>query len=225
MDINIIAIIILSLIIIGLNIYNYFSYMKYKNLSNIKDIGLNKEVFHIYNNIHTYEDAKKKCNFYGARLATEKEVRDAWNNGANWCNYGWTEGQKALFPAQKDAVDYENRKISIMNDKGCTLNYNNKCQKVGVNGGLFSKNYRFGVNCYGYKPDKTENDLSHQKKDDLDRLNEEKKYNKNIKTELDKKIEKEKLKKKQEEKNKKLFLTLKDDIILDHNIISNQWRK
>ena len=223
METNKIIIIILIIGIIGLNIYNFSTY---KKLSNIKGVNLNEEVYHIYNNIHTYDDAIKKCKLYGGRLATEEEVIDAWKNGANWCNYGWTEGQKALFPSQKDAVDYENRKISVINDKGCTLNYNNKCQKVGVNGGKFSKDYRFGVNCYGYKPEQSENDIKHQKKDDLSRLNEEKKYNKiNKMSKLDKELKKKKEEKKKEKENEDLFLTLKDDIILDHNVINNQWRK
>lgn len=223
MDINQIITVVLIVGIIGLNIYNYNTY---KNLSNIKGINLNEEVYHIYNNIHTYNDAKEKCKLYGGRLATEDEVNDAWKNGANWCNYGWTEGQKALFPAQKDAVDFENRKISVINDKGCTLNYNNKCQKVGVNGGFFpNKNIKFGVNCYGYKPDASKNDLKHKKNDDLMRLKEERKYNKNYKIsklEKEKKIKKLKVKKLKQKEN--ILLTLKDDIILDHNVVNNQWK-
>ena len=55
------------------------------------------EVFHIYNNTHTYPMAKEKCKMYGGRLATESEVRRAYQDGANWCNYGWSHGQKYYF--------------------------------------------------------------------------------------------------------------------------------
>ena len=51
-----------------------------------------------------------------------------------WCNYGWIKGEKegsVLYPIQS-------RK------KGCG--------EIGINGGYFDKNLKFGVNCYGLNP-------------------------------------------------------------------------
>ena len=81
------------------------------------------------------------CEALDSRLATEDEVKEAYQNGADWCNYGWSQGQKALYPTQQtthDSLDgYEN---------------DIQCGDVGVNGGYFDSNLEFGVNCYGYKP-------------------------------------------------------------------------
>jgi hypothetical protein len=56
-----------------------------------------EEVYNIPGNYFNYDDAKSLCQAQGARLATYNEVEDAYNNGAEWCNYGWSEGQMALF--------------------------------------------------------------------------------------------------------------------------------
>ena len=42
-----------------------------------------KEVFHISDQIYTYEEAKCKCASYNGRLATESEIVDAYNNLQN----------------------------------------------------------------------------------------------------------------------------------------------
>jgi len=60
------------------------------------------EVFNISNNLYTFDDAKNVCGSYGARLANYDEIENAYNNGAEWCNYGWSDGQMAFFPTQKD---------------------------------------------------------------------------------------------------------------------------
>lgn len=97
-----------------------------------------RQVFHLSNQDYTYDQAKCKCNAYGARLATESEINDAFNKGADWCSYGWSEGQQAFYPTQQET--YEK-----MGDN---------CGKPGVNGGFFANpNLKFGVNCYGIKPD------------------------------------------------------------------------
>jgi hypothetical protein len=49
-----------------------------------KDEG---EVFHIYNNKYTYEDARELCSTLDARLATYDEVEEAYNKGGGWCSY------------------------------------------------------------------------------------------------------------------------------------------
>ena len=102
-----------------------------------------KEVYNISENIFTYDQAEKVCKKYGAELATKAQVDRAYKEGANWCNFGWTQGQMALYPIQKE---YYNKLIKDKDRK-------DDCGKPGVNGGYFqNKNIEFGVNCYGIKP-------------------------------------------------------------------------
>tara|TARA_B100001093_G_scaffold464340_1_gene481138 strand:- start:113 stop:967 length:855 start_codon:yes stop_codon:yes gene_type:complete len=103
-----------------------------------------KEVFNIDNNEYTYNDAKLLCKAFDSELATEEQVIDAHKAGANWCNYGWSDKQHALFPTQK--VHYD--KLQKGDPK-----FRNSCGVPGVNGGVFKDpNLKFGVNCYGIKP-------------------------------------------------------------------------
>lgn len=105
------------------------------------------QVFNIPGNYYTYNDAKSLCNAYGSRLANYSEIENAYNNGAEWCNYGWSDDQMALFPTQ--AETYKNlQKIS---------GHEHDCGRPGINGGYISnEKVRFGVNCYGKKPKMTE---------------------------------------------------------------------
>lgn len=107
------------------------------------------EVFHIPNNTHDYEKAREICRKYNARLATYDEVENAYNNGANWCSYGWSEDQLALFPTQSEI--YNNLKL--------IPGHENDCGRPGVNGGFIdNKHVNFGVNCFGKKPKQSEED-------------------------------------------------------------------
>jgi hypothetical protein len=65
-------------------------------------LKLQKQVFNIPGNYYNYEDAKAICDAYGARLASYNEMEEAYNKGAEWCSYGWSDNQMALFPTQKD---------------------------------------------------------------------------------------------------------------------------
>lgn len=107
-----------------------------------------KEVYHIANQDYTYDQSKCKCESYGGRLATKPEVIDAYNKGANWCSYGWTEKQAAYYPVQKcewDKIQKENERLPNNAKKYCGL--------PGINGGYFANpDIRFGINCYGVKP-------------------------------------------------------------------------
>ena len=107
------------------------------------------EVFHVPNNVYNYEEAKAICKAYDSELATYDQIEDSYNKGANWCSYGWSEGQLALFPTQKS--NYE----KLQSIKG----HENDCGRPGINGGYIdNKLVRFGANCFGPKPIMNEND-------------------------------------------------------------------
>lgn len=109
-----------------------------------------KEVFHIPNNKYNYTDSKAICNAYGARLANYNEINDSLGNGADWCSYGWSDDQMALYPTQ-----YEKWK-KLQKVPG----HENDCGRPGINGGYIGNpEVKFGVNCFGYKPDINEKEL------------------------------------------------------------------
>ena len=101
-----------------------------------------KEVFNVPNNVYTYKEAPAVCASYNSKLATRKEVEGAYDDNKEWCNYGWSADQVALFPTQKNTYR------ALQGQKG----HENDCGKPGVNGGYFDENMQFGVNCYGLKP-------------------------------------------------------------------------
>jgi len=112
----------------------------------VKKPVIKEEVYNIPGNYFNYDDAKTLCQAQGARLATYSEVEDAYNSGAEWCNYGWSEGQMALFPTQQTTYD------GLQKIKG----HENDCGRPGVNGGYMANpEIQYGVNCYGYKPKMT----------------------------------------------------------------------
>ena len=111
------------------------------------------EVFNVRNNLYTYDEAREVCSMYGAKLANYDQIERAYNNGAEWCNYGWSEGQMALFPTQKSTWDALQKGLKPCSKK----NPNGKCGRPGINGGIIKNpNVRFGVNCYGKKPTPTD---------------------------------------------------------------------
>lgn len=108
------------------------------------------EVFNISKNTFTYYDAEPLCRALGAELATYDQVKEAWERGADWCNYGWVKGQTAVYPTQKDTWD----RIQAGPEEQRT-----SCGVPGLNGGYFDNpEMRFGVNCYGTKPNQSQHD-------------------------------------------------------------------
>ncbi len=108
------------------------------------EIPEEKEVFNVSQNLFTYEDAPLVCQAYGAELANYDQIHKAYQKGANWCNYGWSQNQMALYPIQGEFYDEL--------QKG-PESHREDCGHPGINGGYFKdKNMKFGVNCYGYKP-------------------------------------------------------------------------
>lgn len=109
----------------------------------VPEIRFKKQVFNIPGNYYTYNNAKALCTAYGAELANYEQLEKAYNNGAEWCNYGWSADQLALFPTQKKTYD------TLQTIPG----HENDCGRPGINGGYIANpNVKFGVNCYGYKP-------------------------------------------------------------------------
>ncbi len=109
----------------------------------IPEIKYKKQVFNIPGNYYSYEDAKALCKAYGSDLANYKQIEDAYKNGAEWCNYGWSHGQMALFPTQQNTFD-NLQKIS---------GHEHDCGRPGINGGYMANpNIKYGVNCFGNKP-------------------------------------------------------------------------
>jgi heme/copper-type cytochrome/quinol oxidase subunit 2 len=142
--------------------------------STVPEIRFKKQVFNIPGNYYTYDNAKALCKAYGAELASYDSIEKAYNNGAEWCNYGWSDNQLALFPTQKKTYN------TLQTIPG----HENDCGRPGVNGGYIANpSVKFGVNCYGYKPKitsdeeelmktvspypKTPQDIAFQKKVDL----------------------------------------------------------
>lgn len=105
---------------------------------------VSSEVFHIADAQFTYDESSAVCAAYGAKLATLEQIIEAYNNGAEWCSYGWSAGGMALYPTQKATWDELQREVDSAK--------RTRCGRPGVNGGYFDPMTKFGVNCFGFKP-------------------------------------------------------------------------
>jgi hypothetical protein len=158
-----IFVIVISLFIIIFLIISYFIlsdslFDTIKDTNSEIDTGeyMGDQVFHLRDNVFNYEDAQAACRAYDSRLANLEEVIAAYKDGGNWCSYGWSDGQLALYPTQKDFWE----KLQ----KNSNTKY--QCGVPGVNGGYFANNeYHFGANCYGRKPDESCNGEELRKRD------------------------------------------------------------
>ena len=122
----------------------------------VPEIPWTQEVFHVKGNKYTYEDAKAICKGYQGRLATIEEIENSYNNGADWCEYGWSAEQMALYPTQ-----YSKWK-TLQKIKG----HKHDCGRPGINGGYIANpNIKFGVNCYGHKPEITQSEANAMQKE------------------------------------------------------------
>ena len=119
------------------------------DIKKVDDVVLNtlvkKEVFNISDNMFTYDDAEDVCKSFDSELASKEQLKMALENGANWCNYGWSKGGLALYPIQEGY--YQQLKKSNSDKK-------NQCGFPGLNGGKLDPELKLGVNCYGVKPKK-----------------------------------------------------------------------
>ena len=151
--------------VLGVSIVNLFNEWINKEWNSLNDLSgvdlsgvvlsvvdLSKnEVFHISNNLYTYDDAQAVCKVYGSRLATYDDIEQSYNDGGEWCGYGWSENQMIFYPTQKKTWDTLQKNPKTKNN----------CGRPGINGGYIENPYvRFGVNCYGVKPEATSDDLN-----------------------------------------------------------------
>jgi len=117
--------------------------------TNIQQLALKPQVFNLPGNQYTFGDAKAVCSAFGARLATYSEIEESYNSGGEWCNYGWSDDQMALYPTQTDTYN------QLQKIKG----HEKDCGRPGINGGFMNNpQLKFGINCYGYKPRMTQMD-------------------------------------------------------------------
>jgi hypothetical protein len=85
--------------------------------------------------------AKSVCKAYDATLASLSQIKEAYDKGAEWCDYGWSEDKMVLYPTQEESwKTYQKSK-------------KDQCGIPGINGGYNRRTrQRLGVNCYGVKP-------------------------------------------------------------------------
>jgi hypothetical protein len=117
-----------------------------------------KQVFHVPGNLYGYADSQAICNAYGGRLASYDDIEEAYKKGGDWCSFGWSEGQMAFYPTQKEKYD------QLQGIPG----HEHDCGRPGINGGYVANpNVKFGVNCYGYKPKITKTEAIEMKETPL----------------------------------------------------------
>lgn len=125
---------------------------KQKKIKTPKKKQNEKEVFLIYGSF-TYLEAKEICKLYNGSLATFKQLEDAFNNGANWCYWGWLDDESVAYPIQEDY--WSNIEKTHKGYCGPTAGIN---RIKNIN--LLQK---FSINCYGIKPKQTKKDKENEK--------------------------------------------------------------
>ena len=140
--------------------------------STVPEITRKPQVFHIPGNNYTFEDSKEICSDYGGRLATYSEMEDSYKEGADWCSFGWSDGQMAFYPTQTDKWE------KLQKIEG----HEHDCGRPGINGGYIDNpNVRFGANCFGNKPVITEKEMNQMGNTPLyPKTNKELQFDKNV---------------------------------------------
>jgi hypothetical protein len=100
-----------------------------------------KQTYHVQGRFD-YMNAKAVCKAYNGQIANIKQVMDAYEKGAEWCDYGWSDDRMVLYPTQyKSWKSYQE------------LGHKEQCGRPGVNGGYnHHLMQKLGVNCFGKKP-------------------------------------------------------------------------
>lgn len=161
--------VVVALIVIAYTVLVYYGFVNVKISGNEVDVSVwditaqgpapapvstqtlaplrGKEVYHVGDDQFSYDDAPAVCAAYGADLATQEQVESAFSGGAEWCGYGWSAGGMALYPTQHATWERLQKEVDPKKRTACG--------RPGVNGGYFDPTLKFGVNCYGVKPDGT----------------------------------------------------------------------
>jgi hypothetical protein len=115
--------------------------LEMKNIQTKREIEMNdqqkKEVYLVNNNIFSKSEVPKVCKaLFNGTAATKEQLNESYNNGANWCNYGWDNDGEAYYPLQDDTN-------------------NSSCEgSKGLNGGKMpTGDIKLGALCYGVKPE------------------------------------------------------------------------
>ena len=100
------------------------------------------QVFHVPGQ-YSYTDAKALCRAYGGSLANIQQMMEAHQQGAEWCDYGWSDDQMALYPTQmKTWKEFKETDV-----------HKTDCGRPGVNGGYtMDLTQLLGANCFASKP-------------------------------------------------------------------------
>ncbi len=86
---------------------------------------------------YTYDEAVKACQQDGGSIATIGQLYDAYNDGKEWCQYGWSDEMMALYPTQTSTWE-------SLKSQG-----KKSCGRPGVNGGYTNNSKaKLGANCY-----------------------------------------------------------------------------
>lgn len=103
--------------------------------------GSSNQVFHVPGQ-YDYQNAKALCTAYGAKIANYPQMDQAYKEGAEWCEYGWSDDQMSLYPTQyKTWLNFKNA------GQGST------CGRPGINGGYNQDPTQLlGANCFGKRP-------------------------------------------------------------------------
>jgi len=117
-------------------------------------LALKEQVFHLPEQKYAYDAASAACGAFDARLATYDEVNAAYSSGADWCSYGWSDNQMALYPTQPEKWN----KLQKM------PGHEKDCGRPGINGGYIKDSSgNYGVNCFGSKPRITEEEAANMR--------------------------------------------------------------
>jgi len=128
-----------------------------------------KEVFLIYNKVN-YLQAKELCKVYNGRLATKEDLEEAFKDGANWCTWGWLDGEKIGYPVQEKFWSFIEKKHKGHCGPTAGINIIDNIDPLKV----------YSVTCYGNKPKKSKNDI------DLELVLNEVNADDSLQTEIDK---------------------------------------
>ena len=86
------------------------------------------QVYHVFQNAYTFKEAQEECAKRAGSLANPNQLQNAYDAGANWCNWGWATDGDAYMPNRDPKC---NKNIGLINAK------------------QVDKSMKLGVNCYG----------------------------------------------------------------------------